>query len=275
MEMAMNCNNLQQSLSLYVDDGLRSEMRQACYEHLEICPVCREHVVELRKVRSGLATLTKAQPPADLISSINMALAAKAAEQKARRQESTMDRLNDWALKWLQPRPMRYAFSSFASIIIFSCVFAALRPHMVALHEAAVAFEQVQLPSTADEYYILGYDITKPISPESYAALRTPYNSESPSLNPRGALASLGANAGRLTNRQSDDDMVIVADVFLNGSASLASVMHAPRDRHMLEDFQQALRTDAAFVPAVMDYRPETMRVVFSVQRVDVRDRNY
>ena len=270
----MKCNDLQQSLSLYVDDGLNSEVRQACYEHLEICPVCREHVVELRKVRSGLATLTKPQPPADLISSINMALAAKAAEQKARRQESAMDRLNDWALKWLQPRPMRYAFSSFASIIIFSCVFAALRPHMVALHEAALAFDQVQLTSTPDEYYILGYDITKPISPESYAALRTPYNSESPSLNPRGALASLGSDAGHLANRQSDDDMVIVADVFLNGSASLAGVMHAPRDRRMLEDFQQALRTDAAFVPAALDRRPETMRVVFSVQRVDVRDQN-
>jgi len=274
MEIAMKCNDLQQSLSLYVDDGLNSEVRQACYEHLEICPVCREHVVELRKVRSGLATLTKPQPPADLISSINMALAAKAAEQKARRQESAMDRLNDWALKWLQPRPMRYAFSSFASIIIFSCVFAALRPHMVALHEAALAFDQVQLTSTPDEYYILGYDITKPISPESYAALRTPYNSESPSLNPRGALASLGSDAGHLANRQSDDDMVIVADVFLNGSASLAGVMHAPRDRRMLEDFQQALRTDAAFVPAALDRRPETMRVVFSVQRVDVRDQN-
>ena len=69
--------------------------------------------------------------------------------------------------------------------------------------------------------------------------------------------------------------MVIVADVFLNGSASLANVMHAPRDRRMLQDFEQALRKNAAFVPAAMDRRPETMRVVFSVQRVDVRERNY
>jgi len=43
----------------------------------------------------------------------------------------------------------------------------------------------------------------------------------------------------------------------------------------MLDEFQKALRQDAAFVPAAMDRRPETMRVVFSVQRVDVRDRNY
>ena len=271
----MKCDDIQQSLSLYVDDGLTAGVRLACYQHIEVCPVCREHVVELRKLRSGLAMLSKPAPPADLVSSINLVVAAEAARQKAHRQATTMDLFNDWALKWLQPRPMRYAFSSFASIIIFSCVFAALRPHMIALHEATLAFEQMQLMVPNDEYEIVEFDITKPISPESFAALRTPFNSESPSLNPRGALASLGSQAGRLSGRQSDDDMVIVADVFLNGSASLADVMQAPRDRRMLEDFQQALRKNAAFVPAAMDRRPETMRVVFSVQRVDVRESNY
>jgi len=274
-KLAMKCDDIQQSLSLYVDDGLTAGVRLACYQHIEVCPVCREHVVELRKLRSGLAMLSKPAPPADLVSSINLVVAAEAARQKAHRQATTMDLFNDWALKWLQPRPMRYAFSSFASIIIFSCVFAALRPHMIALHEATLAFEQMQLMVPNDEYEIVEFDITKPISPESFAALRTPFNSESPSLNPRGALASLGSQAGRLSGRQSDDDMVIVADVFLNGSASLADVMQAPRDRRMLEDFQQALRKNAAFVPAAMDRRPETMRVVFSVQRVDVRESNY
>lgn len=272
----MNCDDIQQPLSLYVDDGLTAEARDMCYQHLEVCPVCREHVAELRKLRSGLAMLSTPAPPADLAVSINAALTAEATRQKARRQETTMDRLNDWAVRWVQPRPARYAFSSIASIIIFTCVFAALRPHMIALHEATLAFEQVQITAApGDQYYILGYDINKPISPESYAALRTPFNSESPSLNPRGALATLGTDAVNRNSRQSDDDMMIVADVFLNGSASLANVMHAPRDRQMLEDFQQALRTNAAFVPAAMDRRPETMRVVFSVQRVDVRDRNY
>lgn len=220
--------------------------------------------------------LAKPAVPADLVGSVNAALVAEAAKQKAQRQATTTDRVNDWALRWLQPRPMRYAFSSFASLIIFTMVFAALRPHMVALHEATVAFEQLQFtPAPDDEYLVLGLDINKPISPESYSALRTPFNSESPSLNPRGALASLGTQSDHLNGRQSDDDMVIVADVFMNGSASLADVMQAPRDRRMLEAFQQALRKNAAFVPAAMDRRPETMRVVFSVQRVDVHERNY
>ncbi|HMJ25977.1 MAG TPA: hypothetical protein VK475_09125, partial [Pyrinomonadaceae bacterium] len=68
---------------------------------------------------------------------------------------------------------------------------------------------------------------------------------------------------------------MVVADVFTNGSASIADVMHAPRDRRMLENFEKALRQNAAFVPAALDRRAETMRVVFSIQRVDVRAQNY
>ena len=61
----MKCDDIQQSLSLYVEDGLTAGVRLACYQHLEVCPVCRDHVVELRKLRSGLAMLPKPAPPAD------------------------------------------------------------------------------------------------------------------------------------------------------------------------------------------------------------------
>ena len=266
----MSCDEIQESLSLYVDDGLTVEERKMCYQHLEVCPVCRAHVVELRSLRSGLAMLSKPELPAALVPAINAALAVKVAEQRARHHLTQLDRFNEFALKWLQPRPMRYAFSSIASIIIFSAVFAALRPHMIALHEATMAFQQVQLIGVPDEFI-------KPISPEAYAALRTPYNAESPSLNPKGALATLRWQVDQLqpNDRQGDDSMVIVADVFTNGSASLANVVQAPRDRRVLQEFEDALRKDASFVPASLDRRPGTMRVVFSVQRVEVHEGNY
>jgi hypothetical protein len=275
--MTMSCEEIQRSLSLYVDDGLMPDERASCYEHLEVCPVCRARMAQMRSIRGSLAMLSHPSSPADLIPSINMAVAAEAAAQRARRNATTLDVINDLAAKWLAPRLMRYAFSSLTSIIIFACVFAALRPHMIALHEASLAFEQMQITPGPDEFLLIDYDITRPISPESYAALRTPFNTESPSLNPAGALATLKweADQSHRNNRHGDDDMMIVADVFTNGSASLADVMQAPRDRRMLDDFEKALRKDAAFVPAALDRRPETMRVVFSVQRVDVHDRQY
>jgi hypothetical protein len=267
----MTCDEIQKSLPLYVDDGLRPNERVACYRHLEVCPICRANLVEMRSIRGGLSQLPRPELPVDLVPAIKKAVIAQAAKRKARHEKS----FGDVARAWLQPVMMRYAFSSIASVIIFSAVFAALRPHMIALHEAAIAFEQVPMTIDPIDPFRPRFDINKPISPESYAALRTPFNSESPSLNPGGALATLTSEPTRGNTRQGDDNMMVVADVFTNGSASMADVMHAPRDRRMLADFEKALRQNAAFVPAKLDRRPETMRVVFSIQRVDVHDRNY
>jgi hypothetical protein len=76
-------------------------------------------------------------------------------------------------------------------------------------------------------------------------------------------------------HEQDEDDMVVVTDVFSNGSASLAGVIQQPRDRRLLDEFQAALRQDAAFVPASYDRRPETMRVVFVLQRVKVNEQEF
>lgn len=269
--VTMSCKQIQKSLSLYVDDGLKPDERDACYRHLEACPICRARMLEMRSIRGGLATLAQATPPVNLVASINRAVVAEAARTKAQRDKT----VGDVVRAWLQPAVMRYAFSSLASVIIFAAVFSALRPHMIALHEAAVAFDQASITIELADPLRPGYDITKPISPQSYAALRTPFNAESPSLNPGGALATLTSEPTRANRREDDDNMMVVADVFTNGSASIADVMRAPRDRRMLEDFEKALRQNAAFVPAALDRRAETMRVVFSIQRVDVYERNY
>lgn len=268
----MSCDEIQKSLSLYVDDGLTPDARAICYGHLEVCPVCRAHLADLRSIRHRLAMLSRPSPPVDLIPSINNALVTKAVAERARSNATFGDVISEW----LQPRAMRYAFSSLASLVLFASVFVALRPHMLALHEAALAFDAPVANQPADPLRVR-FDITKPISPESYAALRSPYNAESPSLNPGGALATLTWSPIHVhrDGRQDADDMIVVADVFSNGAASLADVMQAPRDRRLLEEFEKALRKNAAFVPAALDRRPETMRVVFSVQRVDVREGHY
>lgn len=268
----MSCEDIQESLSLYCDDGLAPDERAICYQHLEVCPVCREHLVELRTIRRSLATMPRPSAPTGLVSSINRALIAEAAARNVRNNLTFADVISE--LLW--PRVTRYAFSSVASLLLFASVFLALRPQLIALNEAVRAFDAA-ISNTEVVDPSAQYDINRPISPESYSALRAPFNAESPSLNPSGALASLGDSPAQASRdqRQDSDDMIVVADVFSNGAASLADVMQAPRNRRMLEDFQKALRQDAAFVPAELDRRPGTMRVVYSVHRVDVRDRNY
>jgi len=194
---------------------------------------------------------------------ISDALAIEAAAQRQEPDPSVGQRI----ARFLEPRLMPYTVGSFASVILFFMMFTALRPHFVALREASVQNSGVMI------VYPL-YDLNRPVNAETFAASRAPFAEESPSLNPVGSLAAL-TRAYAHPQRgepQDGDDMIVVANVFSNGSASLADVVQAPKDKRMLDEFESALRRDPAFVPASYDRRPDTMRVVFAVQKVDVDD---
>ncbi|MDQ2937364.1 MAG: zf-HC2 domain-containing protein [Acidobacteriota bacterium] len=263
----MSCERTTQLLSQYIDDVLSPAARVSVDEHLQKCPVCRAHNAELRSISRSLGQLARPIVPAALASSITDTLMIEAA---ARRQTPQRSYREGFA-QWLEPRLMPYGVGSLASIILFVSMFAAFRPHFVALQEAARQSNSLLAVQS------LPYDLNRPVTPEDFSSRRAPFAAQSPSLDPGGALAALtGAYADPRANVYQDgDDMIVVADVFSNGSASLAGVMQAPRDRQMLADFEIALRQSAAFVPASLDRRPDTMRVVFTVQKVDVRDRSF
>ncbi|HEX6732328.1 MAG TPA: zf-HC2 domain-containing protein [Pyrinomonadaceae bacterium] len=262
----MLCEETKQSLSAYIDDCVSLPTRVAIDHHLDQCPVCRAEVVGLRSLTRSLNLLPRPTAPPDLSIAISDALAIESA---ARRQQPRPSLSRRIAL-FLEPRLMPYTVGSFASVILFAMMFLALRPHFVALREASLHNSGVTVVLPANSLY----DLNQPVDAEAFAASRAPYAEESPSLNPGGALAALTrsySNAPRGVNRDGDD-MIVVANVFSNGSASLADVVQAPKDKRMLDEFETALRQDAAFVPASLDRRPDTMRVVFAVQKVDVDD---
>jgi hypothetical protein len=266
----MSCEETRQALSLYLDDCVSLPARVAIDEHLDRCPVCRAEVAELRSLTRSLSLMTRPTPPVDLADTISDLLIIESAARRQAPNPSFSYRI----ARFLQPRLMPYTVGSFASVIMFFLMFSALRPHFVALREAALQNSGgVMVLRMTDP----GYDLYKPVSPEDFAASRAPFAEESPSLNPGGALAALTrAYAHPHTSYYGDaDDMIVVADVFSNGAAALADVVQPPRDKRMLAEFESALRQDAAFVPASLDRRPDTMRVVFAVQKVDVDDRNF
>ena len=276
----MLCEETRQSLSLYVDDCVSLPTRVAIDEHLDRCPVCRAEVAELRSLSRSLGLLSRPTPPADLAASISNALYIEAAARKQAPTPSLSIRVG----RFLKPRLTPYTVGSFASVLMFFLMFTALRPHFVALREAAIQRHAVLMIGSVEygEFRPVGvYDLNQPVTPESFAADRAPYGAQSPSLNPGGALAAM-TRAYAYSNERyyaHDDDMLVVADVFSNGVASLADVVQPPRDKRMLDDFESALRQNAAFVQASLDRRPDTMRVVFwcrggAVQKVDVDGRN-
>jgi hypothetical protein len=70
-----------------------------------------------------------------------------------------------------------------------------------------------------------------------------------------------------------NDEMVVVADVFSNGLAQIAEVVEPSRDRRAVGELEKALDSDPAyapFVPADLENRPESVRVVLKFQSVNV-----
>ena len=251
----MTCEETRHSLSLYVDDCVSLPARVVIDEHLDRCPVCRSEAAELRSLTRSLKMMTRPTPPPYLAETITDLLTIEAA---ARRQ-APKPPLGIRIARFLEPRLMPYTVGSFASVIMFFLMFTALRPHFVALREAAL--------QSGDIVIVTGYDLHKAedLARKRFADDRV--SELSPTLNPSGRLAALtnGSAHSHASYYAADaDDMTIIADVFTDGRGSLVDVVRAPRDKRMLEEFESALRQDRVFVKAELDRRPDTMRVTIS-----------
>src|SRR5215211_779343 len=199
----MSCEETRQTLSLYVDDWVSLPARVAIDEHLDRCPVCRSEVAELRSLTRSLTLMTRPKPPTGLVDTISDLLTIEAA---ARRQAPPPS-LGRRIARFLEPRLMPYTVGSFASVILFTLMFAALRPHFIALREAALQNSGGVIVLRA---YEPGYDIYQPVSKEDFAASRAPIGELSPSLNPGGSLAALTrAYAHSRNNYEDADDMIV------------------------------------------------------------------
>ena len=101
------------------------------------------------------------------------------------------------------------------------------------------------------------------LSASDYAATRVSVSSDSPSLNPQGALVALTRSIVR--GKMKDDEVVVVADVFGDGLAQIAEVVEPSSDRQAVRELEKALKNDpnfAPFVPATYDKRSDTVRVI-------------
>lgn len=274
----MTCEELQNAISAYVDDELTTNARAACDEHFASCPVCRVELAETKMMARNLASLSRPAPPATLARQISDRLNTERVvlAQSAPRVPAQTLTLRH-VLRWFAPRAMPASVGMVASVLLFVTVIGALVPTMRTLHvlerTSLIEFGMTAADDALAHSTANGYDVTQPITTADYVASRSPYTSISPSIDPHGALAT---SAARLSATASgDDDMLVVADVYSDGQASLAEVVNAPRDSRMLDDLQAALRSTPAFVPSRLDNRPPTMRVVFMVQRLDVRATTY
>ena len=70
-----------------------------------------------------------------------------------------------------------------------------------------------------------------------------------------------------------DEEVVVVADVFGNGLARISEIVESPSDGRSLGELEKAFESSpnsTPFVPAVMENRPDNMRIVLKFQSVNV-----
>lgn len=267
----MKCSEIQFELSLYADGALDGAANDNVRSHLDVCPVCREHLSELVAVKAGLR-----QSVRPLMSSALHRTMRSAVVAEARRQSRASSLLPPDVREWLQLRVMPYGVGAFASVLLglgfLTMMFSgSFRPDPFSA-KSPDRQTTVMLASAFDPYRISSPD---GISPSDFARSRMSVAGESPSVNPQGALIAMTKSFMRGEMR--DEEVVVVADVFGNGLARISEVVEPARDHRVIEELQKALETDPAyapFIPSSVENRPEIVRVVFRLQSVNVSTRD-
>ncbi len=267
----MECRDLQTELAFYGEMELPDEVGANVEDHLAACPLCRERVSANREIRRSLSALRKQMPSAELAASSRFRLREELRNGPERESWFATD-----AGVWFQHRLMPYAVGAMVTLlggfVTLNSLLLGLPDvgNTLAATSVRNATESVMLAASRDHY--AESDVEAPILAAEYAFLRRDVSTESPSLNPRGSLISL---SGSLVNRSDggSEGVVVVADVLSNGIARIREVVDPVRNRRVLRDLEKAFEAelgDTPFVPARMDNRSESVRIVLMFQSVDV-----
>lgn len=267
-----SCNEIQFDLPVYFDGVLTPDERDIVDSHLPVCPLCRKRLSEIESLRGSLSRFTRPEIPQSLTASIRASVAARLQPATGTPGFRLLEARSNWMQIWLMP----YTVGGLASLIVgFTMLWIMLFATRAPLNSESA----VSPVGTSNSSLLLAR--SRPagsaaidLSPGEYATSRAAVSGESPSLNPQGALVALTKSLVR--GEMKDDEVVVVADVFGNGLASISEVVEPSHDRRAVEELQKALQSDPAyapFVPADLDQRSETMRVIFKIQNVNVYTR--
>ncbi len=261
----MKCENTQLNLPVYLDDILTGEERAAVDEHLARCPLCRQKLEDFQTLRRDLRVLPRPEISDDLMMSVRNRVAR---EVKSNQPAYFTEDFR----RWLQMRVMPYSVGTAASLIIGFALLWMLLSSANGRREFELAKVEPHLRTTtmltnsatpANNYELNAAD---------FAAARISVSEDSPSVNPQGALIALTKSIAR--GKMKDDEVVVVADVFGSGLARIAEVVEPSRDINAVRELEKALKNNPdyapPFVPASLDQRSNTVRVVLRIQSVNV-----
>ncbi len=261
----MNCEELQFELPLYADGVLTESVRESVELHLPSCPLCRQALADYRLLKTDIGQLAYAEMPFGLESSIKRAFSERLDTRPVITiAGSSHSSLREKVLHWLMP----YSIGTVAaSVFMIAFLF-------VLMSDLQSSVDILDARSNAEPELLLANANTEEVRqdlqlPAEYGGVRIA--TSPPALNPAGALFALTKSIVRGDIK--DEEVVIVADVFGNGLASIAEVVDPPQNATAMRELEKAFATDPAsapFMPSKMDKDVTKVRVVLRIQRVEV-----
>jgi hypothetical protein len=252
----MRCEDAQNLISVAGDDLLNDSERELLNKHLSVCPLCRQERDDIRNLTRDLRMMRRPPIPAATLYSLRNSVAEQA-RANIRSFWLAEDR-RPWTT-WIMPSSVGTFASVSVALVFLTTLF--LGP-------------VVQKPGPSGPYLLARAGRSANPETASYVGQRHNVSTQSPSVNPQGALVALTNSFVR--GDMKDDEVVVVAEVFGNGLAQIDEVVEPSRDRKAVDQLDKALRSDpsyAPFVSADLDQRPESVRVVLKIQNVDVSTR--
>ncbi|MCC6743053.1 MAG: zf-HC2 domain-containing protein [Acidobacteria bacterium] len=258
----MQCTEVQSRLSEYLDFEVETPLRLAICEHLESCEVCRERLESMRGLSLMLRNVAAPVPPADLAHSTLMALDREVEPEMTivtRRHSiirphylgSRFDVIRQIFLDY-EFTLVSYGIGATLSFALFAVLLAAARPLMsvepfVPSAERLIWVSPAEGRALGGDSDLNGHSLARVADADtapSYAA--------SPSLVP-------------------SDDLVVLAEVSVDGRASILGVLSGPEDLSAVNQLAVAMNRPRSFVPARgKSGRPVVSRVVLFLGRMDI-----
>jgi hypothetical protein len=107
----MDCTEIRNRLSEYVDGALDAKAKALADEHLRTCPACREELDSLRALVKGLSSLEAVKAPADFLDQFH----------KRMERPSNLSKIREWLFYPLRVKiPLQLAGAAVAALILFS-----------------------------------------------------------------------------------------------------------------------------------------------------------
>lgn len=261
----MNCENLQSNLPLYIDDVLSEGERVSIEKHLPTCPLCRQKLSEYKNLRNELRMVSRPAVPSELLSSVRSAVNAEINRPTITTGTEVEPTFTEKLAHWILPYSVGTVAASIFTFVMLTALITTKdtsrdilaqnqKPErssvMVANTNPEKVREKLSLPPEYEQISVRGYP---------------------PEVNPAGALVALTKSIVR--GKMSEEEVVVVADVFNDGLAQINEVIEPPTDDEAMNELQKAFKTDpekAPFLPAKTKLRTNSVRVILKINRVDV-----